>query len=63
MACLGASRGWPFIIVGIFSKGIFVGCLGRVGCNTHFEVLLKEGKQDPIKEYVVAYEVGRIMYD
>jgi len=25
----------------------------------HFEVLLKEGKQDPIEEYVVAYEVKK----
>jgi len=29
----------------------------------HFEVLLKEGKKDPIEEYVAAYEVGRKMYD
>jgi len=29
----------------------------------HFVVLLKEGKQDPIEEYVVASEVGRKTYD
>ena len=28
-----------------------------------FEVLLKEAKQDPIEEYVIAYEVERKMYD
>ena len=25
----------------------------------HFEVLLKEEKQDPIEEYVASYEVGK----
>jgi len=29
----------------------------------HFEVLVKEEKKDSIEEYVVAYEVGRKMYD
>ena len=29
----------------------------------HFEELLKEGKQDPIEEYVAAYEVGKKSYD
>lgn len=36
---------------------------GKRNWRMHFLVLLKEGKEDLIKEYVVASEVGRKTYD